>query len=124
MGSIHYLPTTRDSGIRMLERAVTQAIASHRDPRVAALWGPMARDTLTRWSGPPVPSSGRLDVAVEKPLADADRQRVIAALTAWTDSYFGDVCACMMEMHREILTLQQRVAELEVERASARTRDD
>jgi len=116
LAEIHYLPGAREASVRLLERAVSEAIADHPDPRVAARWAAMARETVSRWPCPPTPSLGTLEFDGEDDLLDPPRRaRLVALLERWVDSYFDDVRDQMMEMHGEILALQRRVAEQEAE---------
>ena len=117
MGDIRYLPSARENASRLLERAVGEAIARHPDPEVAARWSAMARETIARWPGPPSPTRARLEL--EPGLEDARRAELLAVIERWIESYFGDVRDQLMEVHGEILALQRRVAELELERERA-----
>jgi len=123
MSDIRYLPGARRNAARVLERAVGEAIARHPDADVAARWSAMARETIARWPGPPVPSMTRLELDLG--LDDARRARLGTALERWTESYFGDVRDQLMEMHGEMLALQRRVAEQDVarERSMSAERD-
>ena len=114
MGSIHYLPSERDGAARLLARTVGEAISRHPEPRVAERWAAMARLSVARWPGPPLPSRPALDLDALGPLDEAQRERIVAALERWMDGYFADVRDQLMEIHGELLSLQRRVAEHEV----------
>ena len=117
MGDIRYLPSARENAARLLERAVGEAIARHPDPEVAARWSAMAGETIARWPGPPSPTRARLEL--DSGLDAARRAELLAVIERWIEGYFGDVRDQLTEMHGEMLALQRRVAELEVERERA-----
>lgn len=119
MGDIHDFPASRERSARLLELAVQEAIVGHPDPRVAVRWLYRAKQTIRRWPGPPLPS---LESLVVNPGGNFDaRQRslVTDACAEWIDGYFGEVGEQMMDMHRELLSLQKELAELEVARDDA-----
>ena len=124
MGDVHRLPTAPDAAARLLERVVADAVAAHPDPRVAARWAAMARASIARHPGPPYPSRPVLDLEAAGPLTEAAREGVARAAEAWLASYLDDVRTSLLAMHREALTLQRRVAELEVAAEDARPPDD
>ena len=114
MGSIHYLPSVRESSARLLARTVGEAIGRHPDPRVAERWAAMARRSVARWPGPPLPSRPDVDLDALAGLDAAERARLLDALESWMDAYLVDVRDQLMEIHGELLALQRRVAEAEV----------
>ena len=114
MADIRYLPTARETSARLLERVVSEAIARHPDPGVARRWARMARESVARWPGPPLPSHPRLDFDSGGALDAERRARLMEAADRWMESYFGDVRDQMMEMHGEMLALQRRIAEYEL----------
>ena len=119
MGDVHRLPTAREASARLLERLVADAIGGHPDPRVATRWSAMARASIARHPGPPLPTRPVLDLDAVDGLSAPAREGVARAARAWLGSYFEDVRAELLAMQREMLTLQKRVAELEVELADA-----
>ena len=124
MGEVHYLPTARESAARRLERAVGEAIARHPDPAVGERWAAMARETIARWPGPPLPTHARLELDTDGSLEPAVRAHLLATLERWFESYVEDVRVQMMAMHAELFTLQRRVAELEVAREGGAEPDE
>ena len=115
MGDVHRMPTARDASVRLLERLVAEAIGTHPDARVAARWAAMARASVARHPGPPLPTRPVLDLGGARGLSVEARRSVTRAAEAWLASYFEDVRAELLGMQREMLGLQKRVAELEVE---------
>jgi len=114
MGKIHQIPTDATAHARLLEQLVSESIASHPDAEVAQRWSSMARDTLARFPGPPLPSQPDLNLQSVAGLDAADREALMVAVSDWLDSYFNDVRAQMMLIHRDLLSLQKQVAELSV----------
>ena len=114
MGDIHQLPTRRDAAARLLERIVIETIQACPDQRVADRWASLARETTHRYMAPPNPTHPQLNIQRIPDLDDASREQIHAAAAAWLDSYFDDVRAQMMAMHRDLLSAQKRIAELEV----------
>ena len=114
MGDVHRLPTAPDASVRLLERAVADAIAGHPDARVAARWSALARASIARHPGPPAPTRPVLDLDGLGALPAPAREAVARAADAWLTSYLEDVRAELLTMHRDAFALQRRVAELEV----------
>ena len=114
MGDLHRLPTAEGAAARLLRRIVADAIAAHPDPRVAARWAAMASESVARHPGPPAPTRPVLDLGGAGALPEGAREAVARAAETWLASYFEDVRAELLAMHREALVLQRRVAELEV----------
>ncbi len=115
MGDIHQLPTRRDAAARLLERIVIETIEACPDQRVAERWAKLARETTHRYVSPPNPTHPRLDINGIPDLSAESRERIHAAAAAWLNSYFNDVRGQMMAMHRDLLSAQKRIAELEVQ---------
>ena len=115
MGDIHQIPTDATAHARLLEQLVSASIASHPDPEVARRWSEMAKHSLRRFPGPPIPSQPELNLDSLAGLSDADREALIVSVSAWLESYFNDVRSQMMDVHRDLLSLQKRVAELDVQ---------
>lgn len=113
MGSLHHLPMAASTHARLLEQMVSEAIAAHPDAEVAAAWASMARETLRQYSGPPMPSQPLLDLDLVEGLDAQQRHQLHLLMQAWLESYFNDVRLQLMNIHRDFLTLQKRVAELE-----------
>ncbi len=114
MGEVHRLPTARDAAARLLERLVVDTIANHPDRRVAERWSALARESIARHAGPPLPTRPALELGVLRALPREVRDAVVNAAEDWMSSYFADVRAELLTMQREMLSLQKRVAELEV----------
>ena len=114
MGDVHRMPTAHEASVRLLERLVAEAIGTHPDARVAARWAAMARASVARHPGPPLPTRPVLDLGAARELSVGARRSVTRAAETWLASYFEDVRAELLGMHREMLGLQKRVAELEV----------
>jgi hypothetical protein len=114
MGDIHQLPTRQDAAARLLERIVIETIEACPDQRVAARWARLARETTHRYVSPPNPTHPQLNIQRIPDLDAQAREQIHAAAAAWLESYFDDVRAQMMAMHRDLLTAQKRIAELEV----------
>ncbi|MEE9320134.1 MAG: hypothetical protein V3U76_06790 [Granulosicoccus sp.] len=108
------MPRTRFSETRLLEKMITETISAHPDSRVAERWSAMANETIARYPGPPPPSRSMLDVEGISGLDEEQRQYLFDALQQWIDSYFNDVNSQLLQVHRDLLILQKRVAELEV----------
>lgn len=113
MGDIHTLPTGRDAAARLFERIVVETIEACPDQRVAERWAQLARETTSQFFGPPSPSQPEMDLGLSG-LDEESRRCVHDAAAAWMESYFNDVRGSMMAMHRELLSAQKRIAELEV----------
>ena len=115
MGDIHTLPTGRDAAARLLERIVIDTIESCPDRRVAERWAQLAKKTTAKYVSPPNPTQQILEFPGLAHLDDASRRQIAESAAAWMESYFGDVRGCMMAMHRDLLSAQKHIAELEVE---------
>lgn len=113
MGSLHHLPTAARVHIRLLEQLVSHAIASHPDADVAAAWAAMARESISRYASPPMPTKRILDLEQVGDLDPAQRQKLQAITQEWLESYLNDVRKQLMDIHRDFLSLQKRIAELE-----------
>lgn len=113
MGTVHHLPNAANAHQRILEKLVNDVISQHPDEIVAARWATMARQTLSRYPGPPMPTQPVLNLDAVKGLS-SEQARAIQLLTEdWLQCYFDDVGDQLMQMHRDLLTLQKTVAELE-----------
>jgi hypothetical protein len=113
MGSLHHLPTEAGAHLRLLERLVSQAIASHPDTDVAEAWAAMARESMRRYASPPLPTQPILDLAQISTLDPSQSRQLQAITQAWLESYLQDVRNQLMCIHRDFLVLQKRIAELE-----------
>ncbi|NND89722.1 MAG: hypothetical protein HKN42_02575 [Granulosicoccus sp.] len=116
MGSLHHLPTAANAHARLLEQLVSETIARHPDRAVAEIWAVMARETISRYAAPPAPSQPVLDLDKVSGLTPLQCQQMHAVTQSWLESYLNDVRNQLMGIHRDLLGLQKRVAELEVER--------
>lgn len=117
MGDIHHFPRTRNTETRLLEKLIDETISAHSDSRVAERWSGMAKKTFARYPGPPMPSQSMLDIDGIEGLDEEQRLCLLNALQQWLDSYFNDVNTQLLQVHGDLLVLQKRVAELEVEAA-------
>jgi len=124
MGDIHHFPAARERSVRLLEAVVRDAIVGHPDPQVAVRWLYRARQTIARWPGPPVPSLDSLVIDTGRKLDTEQRVLIIDACSRWIDGYFEEVGDQMMDMHREMLSLQKQLAEFEVAREDTSVRPD
>ncbi|MFK7853067.1 MAG: hypothetical protein AB8B79_03095 [Granulosicoccus sp.] len=114
MGSVHQLPTDADTHARLLEQLVSELIEQHPDPQIAKRWAAMARETLAQYPAPPTPSQTVLDLDQVEGLSQ-DQQAQLHSLTqSWLLSYFNDVRGQLLNVHRDFLLLQKRIAELEL----------
>ena len=113
MGTVHQLPAAADAQARLLERLVNEMIAQHPDPEVARRWAEMARDTIARYPGPPIPSLPVLDLDGVEGLSAGQASAIHNVTQRWLESYFEDVRQQLMKMHNDLLRLQKTVAELE-----------
>ena len=113
MGSIHQLPTTAGVHARLLRQMVKDTISSHPDKQVAKAWAAMAEQSLARYPGPPAPSHPILDLDVVDHLSSDQKQQVETVTKEWLERYLADVRDQLMSVHRDLLILQKRVAELE-----------
>ncbi len=114
MGSLHHLPTEAVAHQRLLEQLVTQAIACHPDAEVAEAWASMARESISRYASPPLPTHPILDLDQVSGLGPAQQKQLQAITQEWLANYLNDVRNQLMDVHRDFLSLQKRVAELEV----------
>jgi len=115
MGTIHQLPTDAESQVRLLEKLVSDMIAEHPDPVVAQRWQDMARATMARYPGPPLPSQPVLDLQQVQGLTVQQMQELQEITQQWLLRYFDDVRAQLMQVHHELLSLQKKVAEYEAQ---------
>ena len=115
MGSIHQLPTAADAQYRLLQRIVKETIENHPNPAVARKWASLAKETLERYPGPPTPTNPVIDLDAIDDLTDEQRTALYSLLKTWLDSYLLDVRNQLMDVHRDLLRLQKRIAELEVQ---------
>jgi hypothetical protein len=113
MGSIHQLPTSAGVHARLLRQLVKDTIANHPDEQVAKAWSEMAEQSLARYPGPPSPSHPLLDLDAVDGLTSLQKQQVEVLTKNWLENYLVDVRDQLMCVHRDLLTLQRRVAELE-----------
>ena len=113
MGSLHQLPTSAGVHARLLKQLVKDTIAQHPDERVAKAWADMAEQSLERYPGPPMPTQPLIDLDAIDELSSLQKQQVERLTKDWLEHYFGDVRDQLMSVHRDLLLLQRRVAELE-----------
>ena len=113
MGTIHQLPVAADAQVRLLEKLVGDMIAQHPDPDVARRWAEMARDTISRYPGPPMPTLPILDLDSVEGLSEEQASNIQSVTQRWLESYFDDVRGQLMNVHQDLLRLQKTVAELE-----------
>lgn len=115
MGSLHHLPTAATAHARLLEQLVSEMISRHPDKEVAEKWAKMARESMLRYPGPPLPSQPVLDLDTIENLNLEQKKQLLALTQKWLEYYFNDVRNQLMGMHRDLLGLQRRVAELEIQ---------
>lgn len=115
MGKLHYLPTATNAHARLLNQMAGDMIGMHPDEQVAAHWAVMARESLQRYPGPPPPSVPVLDLDEVPELSHEGRQKLQTLARRWQESYYQDVRMQLMSVHRDLLGLQRRVAELELQ---------
>ncbi len=123
MGSLHHLPTAASAHARVLEELVGDMISRHPDKQVASAWEAMARESMRRYSAPPLPSQPVLDLDTIEGLTTAQQNQLYAVTQAWLDSYFNDVRGQLLTIHRDMLGLQRRVAEYEAREREQRRND-
>ncbi len=116
MGSLHHLPMAADSHARLLEQLVNEAIASHPDAEVATLWASLAKESLQRYASPPLPSHPVLDLSGIDGLSAEQKALMQGVVQEWLEHYLDDVRQQLMSIHRDFLSLQKQVAELDVDR--------
>jgi len=112
-GSVHHLPTPASAHARLLEKLVAEMISNHPNKGVAVAWEAMARESMRRYSAPPLPSSPVLDLDAIEGLTKEQQNQLYAVTQTWMDSYFNDVRNQLMSIHRDMLGLQRQVAEYE-----------
>lgn len=115
MGSLHHLPMAASTQARLLEQLVSEAIAAHPDKEVANAWASMARESIRRYAGPPMPSQPLLDLDSINGLDATQREQLQILVGGWLESYFNDVRHQLMDIHRDFMSLQKRVAELQAQ---------
>lgn len=115
MGTIHQLPTDADVQMRLLIQGVSEMIAQHPDHDVARRWAAMAQETMSRYSGPPLPTQAVLDLDTVEGLSASQLNAVHALTEQWMEGYFEDVRRQLMAVHKEMLSLQRTVAELQTD---------
>lgn len=113
MGSVHQLPTDADTHARLLEQLVTDMIGKHPNQEVADRWASMARETIARYPAPPLPTQSVLDLDQIEGLTAEQLAQVHALTQSWLLSYFNDVRGQLLNVHRDFMILQKRIAELE-----------
>ena len=113
MGSIHQLPTSAGVHARLLRQLVKDTIDNHPDKHVAKAWADMAQQSLARYPGPPLPTHPILDLDEIDELSGIQKQQIETLTKRWLEHYFADVRDQLMNVHRDLLVLQRRVAELE-----------
>lgn len=116
MGSLHHLPMAASTHARLLEQLVSEAIASHPDKAVADAWAAMARESVRRYASPPMPSQPILDLDSIQGLDTVQKAQLQSVVQEWLEHYLNDVRQQLMSIHRDFLSLQKQVAELETER--------
>ena len=112
MGTVHQLPNSADANARLIEKLVSDMIARHPDPDVARRWADMARQTLSKYPGPPMPTQPVLDLDTIEGLSAAQANAIQLLTQDWLQAYFHDVSEQLMKVHRDLLSLQKTVAEL------------
>ncbi|MFK8081637.1 MAG: hypothetical protein AB8B97_15230 [Granulosicoccus sp.] len=93
---------------------MSEMIEKHPDSEVASRWAAMARETISRYSGPPMPSQPVIDLNSVPGLTEAQASAVAMLTEKWLQDYFTDVRAQLMNVHADFLKLQKTVAELQV----------
>lgn len=114
MGSVHQLPSDADAQARLLEQLVTGIIGQHPDRQMANRWAMMARDTISRYPAPPPPTQAVLDLDQVEGLSTRQRAQVHELTQSWLLGYFNDVRGQLLNVHRDFMALQKRIAELEM----------
>ena len=115
MGSVHQLPTDADAHARLLEQLVTDIIGNHPDQQIANRWATMARETISRYPAPPLPTQAVLDLDQIEGLSPEQLVQVHVLTQSWLLSYFNDVRGQLLNVHRDFMALQKRIAELEAD---------
>ncbi len=114
MGDVHQIGTSKASHARLLEQWIVESISQHPNKAVAERWAQMARETATKFPGPPPPSQTEINLNNLHSLSPNDKEVVLNELERFIGSYFDDVRQQLMQVHGELLALQKTVAELEV----------
>lgn len=117
MGDIHQLHTGASSQARLLEQWITEITSQHPDKAIAERWTELARVTAQKFPGPPLPNRTQIELDQLNKLSADDKHHVVNEIEQFITSYMNDVRLQLMEVHRELLSLQKNVAELEQERA-------
>lgn len=117
MGDVHQLRTGANSQARLLEKWIVEITSQHPDETVAKRWSELARETARKFPGPPVPTQAEMDLDQLASLSTADKEQVFFEMERFISGYFEDVRQQLMEVHKELLSLQKSVAELESARA-------
>lgn len=113
MAKLHYLPTATSIHSRVLKQMAGDMIGMHPDEHVASSWSEMAEESLQRYPGPPKPSMPIIALDDVPELSCKSRKKLHSIAKHWQESYFQDVRMQLMSIHRDMLCLQRRVAELE-----------
>lgn len=113
MADIIDFPQSENHQSRHLQNWVVEVIRQHPDEHVAARWAAMAEQTCQLFPSAPWPTQETIDLDVLAALDDTTREAVLVAVQGFMQSYFSDVNAQLMAIHKELLTLQKRVAENE-----------
>jgi len=111
MADIVDFPQTKQHQARHLEHWVLEVIKQHPDAKVAARWERMAVQTCARFPGPPLPTRNVLELDSIAGLDTQTQNAVQQAVQEYLQSYFRDVNAQLLDVHKELLTLQKQVAE-------------
>lgn len=114
MGDVHYLSTCETSRQRLLEKWVGAAIDAHPNSAVAERWRELAFATLHKYPGAPAPSQSSLDLELVDGLSTLERARLTQLVSEYIEHYMDDVNGLVQAMHGELLTLQRKVAEQEI----------
>lgn len=115
LSNIFHLYSDAQTQSRLLERTVLNTIAEHPDKDVALRWQELAKETISRYPGPPLPSQPNLDLNGVDGLTPDQIKDIESRTEQWLSEYFKDVLAQLMNVHRDLLTLQKQIAEFEVE---------
>jgi len=111
MADIVDFPNSENQHARHLKNWVTEVIQSHPNEAVAQRWAEMASITCSRFPSAPWPSQENVSLDVIKTLDPDTQETVLMAVQDFMQSYFNDVNAQLLDVHRELLTLQKQVAE-------------
>ena len=113
MADIINFPQTENQQARQLQNWVSETISQHPDQKVAGRWIAMASITCQKYPGAPWPTQETLPLDVLQLLDSDTREAVLTAVQEFMHSYFDDVNTQLFSMHRELLTLQKQLAELQ-----------